>query len=288
MVPCQGLFFTLDNYTFVKYNMGMGTVLIGTSGYSYHEWVGPVYPEGIKANEYLAYYSTLFPAVELNFSYYKMPEQAQIRRILEESQNRLIFSVKAHESLTHRVNPAIWQEEAATFCHALEPMAANGCLGAILLQFPFSFHYEADQRRYLDRLLKTLKDFPVAVEFRNSQWFNNRVIEGFRERNICLVSLDMPSLKGLPPVLDVVTAPFAYLRLHGRNGNTWWGSDGAERYNYLYNDQELQAFVDRIRLLLTHAERVFVFFNNHRRGQAVQNGQSLAALLKKAGLPCGT
>jgi uncharacterized protein YecE (DUF72 family) len=98
----------------------------------------------------------------------------------------------------------------------------------------------------------------------------------------------MPSLKGLPPVMDVVTAPFAYLRLHGRNGETWWGSDGAERYNYLYNDQELQSFVDRIRLLLTHAERVFVFFNNHRRGQAVQNGQRLVSLLNKAGLPCGT
>ncbi|AEJ19556.1 DUF72 domain-containing protein [Gracilinema caldarium] len=266
----------------------MGIVLTGTSGYSYHEWVGPVYPEGIQTHEYLSYYSTLFSAVELNFSYYRMPEREQMNRILEESQNRLIFSVKAHESLTHRADPLAWEEEAVRFCKALEPLAADGKLGTLLLQFPFSFHYEADQRRYLDRLLKTLKDFPVAVEFRNSQWFNNRVIEGFRQRSICLVSLDMPSLKGLPPLMDVVTAPFAYLRLHGRNGETWWGSDGAERYNYLYNDQELQSFVDRIRLLLTHAERVFVFFNNHRRGQAVQNGQSLVSLLKKAGLPCGT
>jgi len=266
----------------------MGTVLTGTSGYSYHEWVGPVYPEGTKPSEYLSHYSTLFPAVELNFSYYRMPERDQMSRILEESRNRLMFSVKAHESLTHRVNPLTWQEEAARFCNALEPLAAEDKLGALLLQFPFSFHYEEDQRRYLDKLLKTLKRFPLAVEFRNSQWFNNRVIEGFRERGICLVSLDMPSLKGLPPVMDVVTAPFAYLRLHGRNGETWWGSDGAERYNYLYNDQELKAFVDRIRLLLTHAEGVFVFFNNHRRGQAVQNGQHLMLLLKQAGLPCAT
>lgn len=266
----------------------MGTVLTGTSGYSYHEWVGPVYPAGTQIHEYLPYYSTLFPAVELNFSYYRMPERDQMGRILEESQNRLIFSVKAHESLTHRVDPAQWQEKATRFCKALEPLAAVGKLGTILLQFPFSFHYEVDQRRYLDTLLKSLKDFPVAVEFRNSQWFNNRVIEGLRQRGICLVSLDMPALKGLPPVMDTVTASFAYLRLHGRNGETWWGSDGAERYNYLYNDQELQFFVDRIKLLLTHTERLFVFFNNHRRGQAVQNGLRLISLLKKAGLPCGT
>lgn len=266
----------------------MGTVLVGTSGYSYHEWIGPVYPASIKADEYLSYYSTMFPTVELNFSYYRMPEREQMLRILEESQNRLIFSVKAHETLTHRITPLSWQEDATRFCKALEPMAAAGKLGAILLQFPYSFHYEADQRRYLDKLLNTLASFPVAVEFRNNQWFNNRVIETFRQRNICLVSLDMPSLKGLPPVLDVVSAPFAYLRLHGRNKETWWGSDGAERYNYLYNTQELQSFVERIRLLLTHAEKVLVFFNNHRRGQAVQNGKSLITLLKTAGLSCGT
>ncbi len=279
-------FFALDSYTNVKYNNGMGIVLTGTSGYSYHEWVGPVYPEGIKTAEYLSYYSTLFSAVELNFSYYRMPEQDQIKRILEESQYRVIFSVKGHESLTHTINPASWQEDAAHFCKALEPIAEAGKLGAILLQFPYAFHYDVDRRRYLDKLLKELCSYPVAVEFRNNQWFNNRVIDAFRQRNICLVSLDMPALKGLPPVLDVVTAPFAYLRLHGRNEQTWWGSDGAERYNYLYNEHELQSFVERIGLLLLHAERVFVFFNNHRRGQAVQNAKSLLSLLEKSGVPC--
>jgi uncharacterized protein YecE (DUF72 family) len=98
----------------------------------------------------------------------------------------------------------------------------------------------------LDKLLVFFKDVPVAVEFRNAEWLNNRVIDAFRERNIPLVALDMPSMKGLPPTLEVVTGPLAYIRLHGRNQETWWGSDSTARYDYRYSDKELEAWGDRI------------------------------------------
>jgi uncharacterized protein YecE (DUF72 family) len=217
-----------------------------------------------------------------------MPERSQIASILARSQGSLVFSVKAHESLTHTIDPSNWQEQVQQFCYAIEPLATDGKLVAILLQFPYSFHYEVEQRRYLDKLLKALEAYPLAVEFRNQEWFNNRCIDSLRERKVCLVSLDMPPLKGLPPVLDVATAPFAYFRLHGRNGETWWGSDAAERYNYLYSEQELNSLVERIRLMLAHVQKVLVYFNNHRRGQAVQNGTQLLSLLEAAGLSKGT
>jgi uncharacterized protein YecE (DUF72 family) len=94
----------------------------------------------------------------------------------------------------------------------------------------------------------------------------------------------MPDLPGLPPQTDIVTGPFVYIRLHGRNKETWWGSDSASRYDYLYNDKELEAWADRIKRIVVQADRILVYFNNHRRGQAVKNGQTLQKILEKAGL----
>jgi uncharacterized protein YecE (DUF72 family) len=89
----------------------------------------------------------------------------------------------------------------------------------------------------------------------------------------------MPELKGLPPKMDVVTAPLAYFRLHGRNNATWWGSDSAARYDYLYSDEELKATAERIKQIVIKADRVIVYFNNHRRGQAVKNAETLMKIL---------
>jgi uncharacterized protein YecE (DUF72 family) len=166
----------------------------------------------------------------------------------------------------------------------VEPFLRENRLGAVLFQFPYSFHYEPEKRRYLDKLLAFFKDVPSAVEFHNAEWINNRVIEGLKKREASLVSLDMPDLKGLPPALDVVTSPLAYIRLHGRNGETWWGSDAAARYDYLYSDKELEAWEDRIRRIVIKADRLLIYFNNHRRGQAVKNAQTLTKILEKAGL----
>jgi uncharacterized protein YecE (DUF72 family) len=178
--------------------------------------------------------------------------------MIERAGPSFVFSIKAHETLTHRVNPGAWEGKAKTYLTALEPLLKTGRLGAVLFQFPYSFHYEPDQRRYLDKLLAYFKDIPSAVEFRNADWINTRVIEGLRKRGAALASLDMPDLKGLPPDTDVATSPLAYVRLHGRNKEAWWGSDAAAR--------------------------VLVYFNNHRRGQAAGNAQTLAKILEKAGL----
>jgi uncharacterized protein YecE (DUF72 family) len=172
----------------------MADILIGTCGYSYHEWVGPVYPGGTKPGGYL--------------------------------------------------------------------------------------RYEAENRRYLDKLLAYFKGVPAAVEFRNAEWTNERAIEGLRKRGTALVVLDMPELRGLPPLLDVLTAPFAYIRLHGRNRETWWGPDGTARYDYLYTDKELEAWAGRIERIAGQAQRILVYFNNHPKGQAAKNAQTLEKLLK--------
>ena len=261
----------------------MANILIGTSGYSYTEWVGPVYPKGTKAESYLDYYSTLFPTVELNFSYYRMPKADQLQAMHAKSKS-LLFSIKAHESLTHTIDTAQWRTAAMTFRQAITPLLEAEVLKAVLLQFPSSFHYEPDRRRYLDALLRFLPDLPLAIEFRNGQWYNNRTLEALRSRQVTLVALDLPAMQSSPPMMDVITAPLAYIRLHGRNEKSWWGSDAASRYDYLYSEKELVAIVERIWGLATNSRVVLVYFNNHRRGQAVQNALSLQKLIlaKKA------
>jgi len=188
----------------------------------------------------------MFETVELNFSYYRMPEADQLRGMHEQGPD-LVFSIKAHETLTHTIDPTNWKGEAKLFRSALEPLLQTGSLGSVLLQFPYSFHYDVDRRKYLDALLKDFSSLPLAVEFRNAQWYNNRVFDSLRERDVALTSVDLPALNGLPPVLDVTTSKLAYIRLHGRNSETWWGSDAAARYDYLYSEKELQAWVERVR-----------------------------------------
>jgi uncharacterized protein YecE (DUF72 family) len=266
------------------YKWIMSKILIGTSGYSYTEWVGPVYPPGTKQEDYLSLYSKLFATVELNFSYYQMPKAAQLAKMLETAGPDLTFSIKAHQTLTHKIAPDGWEDEAKAFLEALEPLQRDKRLDAVLFQFPFSFHYDTKNRRYLDKLLTFFKEVPAAVEFRGDDWYNSRVIGAMKDRRIALASLDMPAMKGLPPAMDVVTSSLAYIRLHGRNQETWWGADSAARYDYRYSDKELEALGDRIKRVVIQADKILVYFNNHPRGQAVANAQTLIKILEKAGL----
>ncbi|MCL2879304.1 MAG: DUF72 domain-containing protein [Treponema sp.] len=257
----------------------MGTILTGTCGYSYREWAGPFYPDGTKPEDYLRYYSGFFSTLELDYTYYSMPTARQLEGMLVSGGPELTFSVKATDTLTHKVDPRAWQDQAKTYIDALGPMREAGRLEAVLFQFPYSFHYEPENRKYLDSLLGEFSGIPCAVEFRNADWSNNRVIEGLKERGAAYVSTDLPELKGLPPVLDISTSSLAYFRLHGRNAGAWWGSDSRARYDYLYSDEELKYAADRVQRLAAKASRVLVYFNNHARAQAVRNALMLKKLL---------
>jgi uncharacterized protein YecE (DUF72 family) len=118
----------------------MTKILIGTCGYSYNEWIGPVYPPGTKRDEFLPLYARLFNTVELDYSYYRMPTAEHLRKAAETGGPELTFSVKAHESPTHKVESGGWRDATAAYIAALEPLWEAGKLEAVLLQFPFSFH----------------------------------------------------------------------------------------------------------------------------------------------------
>lgn len=255
-------------------------ILIGTSGFSYADWVGPVYPEGARQEDFLGLYAASFPAVELNFTYYRMPEAHALERMAAATPDSFRFALKAHRSLTHEpgVDAAA---DIAAFREGIDPLVRAGKLSAVLLQFPFSFHYVPESRQRLAALLDGLAGLPLAVEFRNAEWQKDSVYAGLRDRGAALACLDEPDLPGLLKPSEEVTSPLAYVRFHGRNKENWWQGDNVSRYDWLYSEAELREWVPRIRAILRKAGVLLAFFNNHRRGMAVQNARDLRRILQE-------
>lgn len=262
----------------------MPDIRIGTSGYDYPEWEGILYPTGIGRREYLGSYSLSFETIELNFSYYGMPKAENIAKLLGQTRRPIDFSIKANQALTHTVDPASWRDSAMEFARGIAPLQEAGRLCAVLLEFPYSFHYRDDERRYLDGILKALSPFPLVVEFRGADWYNARVIDGLKARGVGFCSVDLPRLEGLPPVSDIVTSDLAYVRFHGRNGAAWWIGDSGARYEYRYSTDELSAWLPRLEAMSAQAKKLRVYFNNHRKGSAPANAKELVALAIEARL----
>jgi len=256
----------------------MAEILIGTSGFSYPDWVGPVYAEGTPAGEFLRLYSREFPMVELNFSYYRQPEPRVLAKMAESTPAGFLFAVKAHQSLTHEI-PADLAAAAATFRQGLLPLEESSRLAAVLLQFPYSFHYTPPSRKHLEEVCALLEGLPLAVEFRNAEWQRDSVYEGLARRGAAIVNVDEPLLRGLPRPTERVTSELGYVRLHGRNNAQWWKGDSASRYDYLYTREELSGWLPGLRAMQPKVKLLLVAFNNHRRGQAVQNARELKQLL---------
>ncbi len=252
-------------------------ILIGTSGFSYADWVGPFYPQGLKKDKFLEYYRQHFRACELNFSYYRVPTAQSLERMAEQSENSVMFVVKANQAMTHdrQDNTRVFSD----FLDALTPLKERQVLGGVLAQFPYSFHKTPANIEYVKRMKELMKAVPVVVEFRNTQWIKQATFSLLKELDIGFCCVDEPQLKGLLPPLAVATSDIGYVRFHGRNREKWWNHDNqAERYDYTYTEDELRAWVPRIKTLEHCSRRVFVFMNNHRHGQAVNNAKLLRAM----------
>jgi uncharacterized protein YecE (DUF72 family) len=261
----------------------MTLVFVGTSGYSYDDWVGPFYPPGTQNADYLSFYSKEFNFVELNFSYYKKPDAFMLERMVQKIPDNFLFTIKAHKSMTHEISDDLIQE-IASFKQGIRPLKEAQKLGAILLQFPYSFHYTPQNRKQLDNISTNLEGYPLAMEFRNNEWVKDQVIEELKLRRICYVNVDMPDMPKLLKPSDIVTSELSYIRFHGRNKNMWWQGDNVSRYDYLYSDDELNDWLTRIKNILDKAKMLLISFNNHSRGQAIQNARKMKELLLNSGL----
>ena len=261
---------------------GSADIYIGTSGYSYRDWVGPFYPVGTKQRDYLDYYSNHFSLVELNFSYYRQPTAEMIEKMALQTPSGFLFAIKGHQSLTHKIDDS-WRNEVQTFRTGIAPLEITDKLAGILLQFPFSFHYSIQNRNYLAQLCDELEGLPLNVEFRNRDWESERVSREMEKRGIGIVSVDEPDLPDLPTPEVRTTSSTGYLRFHGRNAEQWWKGDNISRYDYLYDISELEEWLSRIESMSKRTNLVLVVFNNHARGNAVRNAIQLKKLLNDRG-----
>lgn len=253
-------------------------IRIGTSGFSYDDWKGPFYPETLRPEAFLAFYARHFGVVELNFTYYKLPSADGLKTMADRSQGRVIFCLKAHASMTHERNASA--EDYASFTKAVAPLSERHLLGALLLQFPQSFHRTVENRKYLAEALSRLEPFPRVVEFRNAEWANPETLSGLEERKVGFCCVDEPDLQELLPRLHEVTGTVGYVRFHGRNAAQWHKHDKAfERYDYRYSEAELREWAPRLRDMASKARDVFVFFNNHYKGKAVDSAKLLETIL---------
>ena len=258
-------------------------VLIGTSGYSYDDWVGPVYPPGTGKQDFLPLYAAQFPILELNFSYYQQPRAQMLERMIGATPESFLFALKAHRSMTHEITES-WEADIATFRQGLQPLVDAKRLAAVLLQFPYSFAYSPESRTRLATLCSRLEGLPLAVEFRKSEWLRPPVFAGLRERGVTLVSVDEPDLPKLLRPTAETTGGFGYVRFHGRNKEAWWTGDNASRYDYLYSPKELEEWVDRIKAIMQRVPMLLLFFNNHWRGNAAKNAREMRLLLQQSGV----
>ncbi len=268
------------------------------------------------ADRRLRYYASIFPLVELDSSYYAIPDPAQVARWAERTPDGFTMNVKAFASLTghpaevarlprairealpaaaaakRRVYPkdlpaALLEEVHARFWVALEPLRRAGKLGAVLLQLPEWVGPSSASRAAILRARELLPGDRLAIEFRNGTWLDDPERAGtlrfLREHDLTYVAVDEPQgfRSSVPPVA-VVTAPaLAIVRFHGRNAETWKapGLTAAGRFDYAYARPELEEWLPRGRDLAGEAREVHLLMNNCFGDKAVCNAAELSAML---------
>lgn len=291
----------------------MAKILVGTASWTDRSLIDSArfYPPTVKtAEERLRYYASQFRLVEVDSSYYALPSAQNSALWTARTPPDFLFNVKAFRLFTqHQTPPAalpndirevlepigkknlyyrdlpeeLLDELWERFLLALRPLRDSGKLGVLVFQFPPWFVCRESNLAHILMCQRAVEGLPLAVEFRNKSWFEEKhreaVFEFERRHGLAHVVADEP--QGFPssiPALWEATARTAVVRLHGRNAETWdvkGLSSAAERFNYLYSEDELAELAGRIRSLAGHAEQVHVLFNNHYADYAQRNAGSL-------------
>ena len=259
-------------------------IFVSTSGFSYKDWQGRFYPQGLKASEQLPYFARVFQAVELNYSYYSFPGEKGINGHLRNGPG-MKFALKGHSSFTHQRQYG--RKELDIYSSALQQLQENDALICLLLQFPYSFHFNTRNMGYLEKLIRDFENFPMAIEFRHANWKNTYAFNFMADSGKSLVITDAPEVNNLFRGGWDASGPFGYVRLHGRNKEKWWEHDeGWQRYNYLYSPKEIDGMakaVDKLQEPASADEKVkrdvYVFFNNHWQAQGAINAIQLSQKL---------
>jgi uncharacterized protein YecE (DUF72 family) len=261
----------------------MSRIHIGPAGWSYKDWEGIVYSQkpGAKFDP-LTYLARFFDTIEINSSFYRpftaSTAKSWSRRVADAAD--FMFTAKLYRVFTHERGKATEADETAVR-EGMDALRLDGRLGAMLLQFPWSFKNTDDDRVYLAKLLNRFKDYPLVVEVRHSSWNNAQVYEWLEDLGVGVCNLDQPQFARSIKPAALATSQIGYVRLHGRNYQDWFREKAPrdDRYNYLYSLEELDPWITRIKELAAKTKEAYVITNNHFRGQAVVNALEIKATL---------
>jgi uncharacterized protein YecE (DUF72 family) len=277
-------------------------VRIGTCSWADEALTKHWYPKGVSsAEERLRYYAEHFSTVEVDSTYYRLPDETMVANWAGRTPEDFVMHVKAFGVMTrhpvkleqlppdlreaaevdergrvNRPSRELRGEVFARFHEALEPLRSAGKLGGILLQFPSYVVAKDLSRDYLAWAVEQLRGDRALVEFRHRSWLDDENREStlafLEELGATHVVTDAPKTeaKNLVPTVVAATSPLAYVRMHGRNAGTWNVRSGSasDRFDYLYSDDELKEWVEPLRGLSDRCEEVYVLFNNNRWSKA--------------------
>lgn len=236
-------------------------IAIGTSGWVYNHWRGVFYPEALDSDAWLPYYAERFATVEINNTFYGMPEPASVAAWRDRVPAGFVFAVKMHRYVTHMKNLLDPQEPVARFMDRVTSLGDK--LGPVLIQLPPRWHVNVAR---LEQFIPALPaGHRYAFEFRDASWYTEEVAAVLRRADCAFCIHDHASA----PAPDRVTADFVYLRFHGPSG----------RYTDAYGEEALRRWAERIRAWTARDLDVYAYFNNDHQGYAVNNAQTLKALL---------
>jgi len=240
----------------------MPEIRIGCSGFNYSDWKGRFYPEGLSQRRWLQHYCTVFSAVELNVTFYRLPPPSTFDKWYQETPDNFVFSLKGSRFITH-VKRLI-DPEAPLDRFFEGALRLKEKLRVVLWQFPPRFNIE---RERLARFLRLLSKYPVrhTLEFRNEGWIVQDVLDICIDNGISLCMADWPEFIDELPV----TADFVYIRRHGEAG----------RYDTCYSKAALKRDAQRIKGYLRDGNDVYIYFNNDAFGYAPQNASELLEML---------
>jgi len=262
-------------------------IRVGPAGWSYSDWEGTVYPPHGSRFDALAYLASFFDTIEINSPFYRIPPpthpRSWIRRV--ESNPDFKFTTKVFRGFTHEKAQLV-ADDVKAFRNYLDPLVEAGRLGAVLLQYPWSFKNTPESQEKLEKLFQAFQGYPLALEVRHASFQNEEFVRFLDEQDVAWVNVDQPLFHESVKPSDTVTGKVAYVRLHGRNYGKWFAHEESwERYNYLYTKEELAPWVDRIQRMAEKKE-TYVITNNHFRGQAIVNAADLKeALGQSAKMP---
>ena len=261
---------------------------LGCSGFQYSDWKETFYPKGMDESKYLMYYYKFFNTVEIDSTYYSFPGEKTINSWISKVQGKedFLYSLKFPKEVTHDPD-GITEKSIQTardfVSKVILPIKNSGMFGSALLQMsPFLDPMKNGEilGKLEDLFTSIYSNYRIAIEVRNRSFLDTSVLPSFlsilKKFNVALVSVDSPGL----PYFYYPTSTFSYIRFHGRNTDLWFGKGELKgrlnKYDYLYSEQELSPWVDRVRGM---GEDVFIYFNNHAQAKAAVNAAEFQKLM---------